>query len=180
MRPGPTAFTLGGFPGSFPGRAESDRVLPRSRSEVFRGKSRAIAVREANATHPGLGRSPRQTRPRKCARTSRRGQCLARARTSAPDPRGFGAHCAVEKRAQTIRRFHCHEARIPRKGSGLRSCGDARTEAAKCAHIFLVLFAEGNGRALGVRCSLRAPRSLGSSRGKPPSVNAAGPRCSLL
>ena len=41
-RPGPAAFT----------------------SEVSRGKSRAIAVPEANTTHQGLGRSPRQTIPR--------------------------------------------------------------------------------------------------------------------
>ena len=34
------------------------------RPEVFRGKSRAIAVPEANTTHAGLGRSPRQTRSR--------------------------------------------------------------------------------------------------------------------
>ena len=39
-------------------------VLPRSRPEVSRGKSRAIAVLEANPLHAGLGRSPRQTRPR--------------------------------------------------------------------------------------------------------------------
>ena len=41
---------------------------------------------------------------------------------------------------------------------------------------FLVLFAVGNGRALRVGGSLQAPRSLGSSHGKLPGVNAAGPR----
>ena len=67
---------------------------------------------------------------------------------------GLGAHFTAEKRARMIRRFHRYEVCISGKGSGLRSCGDARTEAAKCAHIFLVLFAVGNGRALRVGCSL--------------------------
>ena len=92
------------FWGVFLGESEeSERVLPRSRSEVSRefsqverseqlgptafteevsrGKSRAIAVLKANTPHAGLGRSPRQTRQRKSARPSRP-RCVRRRTTA--------------------------------------------------------------------------------------------------
>ena len=118
---------------------------------------------------------PTANKTKRYRRTSRRGQCLARARTSAPDPGVLGAHFAAEKRARTACHFRRHEARIPNKGSGLRSCGDARTEAAKGAHTLLVLFAVGNALATTPPRFYCAHCSRESSRGKPPSVNAVGP-----
>ena len=118
--------------------------------------------------------SANKTKRRK--RTSRRGQCIARARTSAPDPSALRAHFAAEKRARTACHFHRCEAAFQGRD---QACGRAATHVPRprsARTTFLALFAVGNGRALRVGGSLQAPRSLGSSHGKLPGVNAAGPR----
>ena len=67
---------------------------------------------------------PTANKTKREKRTSRRGQCLARARTSAPDPSALRAHFAAEKRARTACHFHRCEAAFQGRD---QACGRAAT-----------------------------------------------------